>query len=82
MTKGPWHTNTGFQDRIVLGLSLFSRCVYYLQPSENSSAFDGSQMVLDCDHHGYRDSGSIRQYVWIAKLPVQKWYMYIVSDDV
>lgn len=45
------------------GSVLVFRCTYYPQPGESSSALDGSQMVVNCNHRGYRDSGSTQQLV-------------------
>lgn len=70
VTKWPWHTNTGFQDGVVLGLFLSFRCTPAL-----SLVRALLHLMVACDHHGYRDSGSTQQHVWIAKLPVPQWYV-------
>lgn len=45
------------------GYVLVFRCIHYPQPSESSSALDGSQMAVDGNHHGYRDSGSTSSHI-------------------
>lgn len=45
------------------GYVLVFRCIYYPLPNESSSALDGSQMAVDCNHHGYRDSGSTSSHI-------------------